>query len=110
MEGINNAPYGSEQSDERSNVRDRCQPLQPAFQSRVFFRAGDLHRSLYRSSVLDPGGGVAALPPILLVSAFEDRYQRTRPELLRDGSHILQTHGFPERAQEATALHAGAAV
>src|SRR5579863_6200931 len=97
MKGINNAPDGSEQADERSYSSGDGQPGQVALETGQLLLVGDLHGPLN-------GNEGAALPPEFGETTLKHRDQRTGFELFGHGRNILQSLRFAKCSHEATAL------
>src|SRR5271157_4670802 len=100
VEGVDNAPNRSEEADEWSDRAGSGQPGQSAFESRQFFRCGNLDRALQ--------GGYAnrmrRLLAELAIRTFKYGDQRAGLELFRHGGDILQPLGLAKHADETVAL------
>src|SRR5271165_1483708 len=74
VEGVDDAPDGPEQSDERGDCAGGGQPGQAAFEMSQLFRRGNLHGALQRADA----DGLRGLLAELVIRTFEDCYERGR--------------------------------
>ena len=108
MEGVDDSPDGSEQSDKRRNRARNRQPRDIAFEAGDLLGRRDLHGALNGDEVVDAAGH-SHLAPELRDCAFKHSDQRAGTELFGNRGDVLHALRLAKGADEASALPASAA-
>ena len=107
VEGVDDSPDGSEQSDKRRDRAGNRQPRHVAFEAGDLLRRCDLHGALNGHQVVDaPRRSHLAFE--LPDCAVKHRHQRAGPELFGNRGNVLHALRLAEGADKASALLARA--
>src|SRR5215469_208721 len=107
LEGVNDAPYRSEQADEGRDCGSSGEQSHVAFEPRDFFRHRELERALERERVGDAAARFH-LALDFVVTEIEEGDQGRAAELFADDSDSVESRGFTERAQKSSIGGTGA--
>ena len=101
---VDNAPDGTEQSDERRDGAGSGEPRQPTLKARQLFGRCDLACALNCDNFPVEWRGGGCLPTVLLKAGLENRNQGRRLELVCNRGDVLKTLRLAERSDESGTL------